>query len=90
MAPFRCAPLLAAQVEIALATADLETARCAAEQLSEVAGTFHSRALLAAASLARGRVALAAGDAVLAVQECEDALTGWSDVARPSKRRRRG
>ena len=79
----RRAPLLAAEVEIGLATADVETARWAAEQLSAVAETFRSRALTAAASLARGRVALAAGDAALAVSECEDALTGWSDVGAP-------
>ena len=79
----RRAPLLAAQVEIGLAAGEVEVARCAAGQLSGVAATFHSRALLSAASLANGRVALVAGDAALAVRECEAALTGWSEVGAP-------
>ena len=79
----RRAPLLAAQVEIAVAAADVETARGAADQLSGIAETFRSRALRAAASLARGRVELAAGDAALAVRECELAVSGWSEVGAP-------
>lgn len=79
----RRAPLLAAQVEIGVAAEDVETARCASGQLSGVAGTFRSSALLAASSLARGRVALAEGDAALAVRECGEAVSGWSEVGAP-------
>jgi tetratricopeptide (TPR) repeat protein len=79
----RQAPLLAAQVEIGIAAVDIETARRAAAQLSGVAETFRSRALVAAASLARGRVALADGDAAAAVRACEEALAGWSEVGAP-------
>ena len=79
----RRAPLLAAQVEIGVAAGELEVARRAAGLLSGIADTFHSRALLSAAALARGRVALGSGDADLAVRACEDALTGWSEVGAP-------
>ncbi|HJR24786.1 MAG TPA: hypothetical protein VJ804_04890, partial [Acidimicrobiales bacterium] len=53
------APLLEAQVEIAIATGDLERARSAASELELVAARFESAALMAGASLARGRVQLA-------------------------------
>ncbi|TQN43964.1 hypothetical protein FHU33_3441 [Blastococcus colisei] len=76
----RRAPLLAAQVEIGIAAADIGTARTATAELSGIAETFRSRALTAAAALARGRVALAEGDAEVAVRECEEALAGWSEV----------
>lgn len=79
----RRAPLLAAQVEIAGAAGDLSTARRAAGQLSDVAGTYQSQALVAAAALARGRVALADGDPRTAVAACEQALAGWLEVGAP-------
>src|SRR5215218_9859322 len=60
----RRAPLLEAQVEIEVAAGNLDLARAAAEELQLVAVRFHSKALLAGASLARGRVRLAEGDAV--------------------------
>ncbi|CCG02249.1 hypothetical protein [Blastococcus saxobsidens] len=79
----RRAPLLAAQVEIGIAAADVGTARTATAQLSGIAETFPSRALTAAAALSRGRVALAEGDAEVAVRESTEALTGWSEVGAP-------
>lgn len=79
----RRAPLLAAQVEIGVEAADAETVRPAAAELSAISETFRSRALGAAAALARGRVALADGDADLAVRECEVSLAGWSEVGAP-------
>jgi tetratricopeptide (TPR) repeat protein len=79
----RRAPLLAACVEIGVASADVDTAREAAAQLTGIAGIFRSRALVAAAALARGRVALAEGEADTAVRECEEALAGWSEVGAP-------
>ena len=56
----RRAPLLEAQVEIAVAAGDLEVARAAADELSRVAALFESKALVASAALAHGRVGLAA------------------------------
>ncbi|MGY1708406.1 transcriptional regulator [Geodermatophilus sp. SYSU D00758] len=79
----RRAPLLAAQAEVAVATGDLGRARAAATELTAVAATFRSRALDASAALARGRVALAEGDAPAAVAACEQALAGWDDVGAP-------
>jgi tetratricopeptide (TPR) repeat protein len=79
----RSAPLLAAQVEIAVAARDLGTARSAAGRLSEIAGTFRSQALEAAAALARGRIAFADGDVESAVRECDDAVAGWSELGAP-------
>ncbi|SHN50417.1 hypothetical protein SAMN05660350_00184 [Geodermatophilus obscurus] len=79
----RRAPLLAAQVEVTVTTGDLRCARTAAAELSSIAVTFRSRALEASAALARGRVALAEGDAAAAVAACEQALAGWDDVGAP-------
>src|SRR5918995_1296008 len=57
------APLLQAQVEIEIATGDLGRARSAADELELIAARFQSKALVASAALARGRVRLADGDA---------------------------
>lgn len=79
----RLAPLLEAQVEIALAEGDPSTARRAAAELEEIAATFRSRALQAAACLAKGRVLVAAADAGGAVAACQEAVEGWSEVGAP-------
>ena len=57
------APLLEAQVEIEVAAGDIDRARSAAEELELVAARFQSKALVASATLAEGRVRLAEGDA---------------------------
>ena len=62
------APLLEAAVQIEIAAGDLARARSAADELDQVAARFHSKALVAAAALARGRVHLADGDAAGAEQ----------------------
>jgi hypothetical protein len=79
----RRAPLLDAQVEIAVAVGDDSTARAAADELCEIADMFASRALLAIAELAQGRVALAARDPASAVLRCEHAVAIWIDVGAP-------
>ncbi|WP_081788335.1 hypothetical protein [Candidatus Blastococcus massiliensis] len=79
----RSAPLLAAQVEIVLTAGDIATGRAAAARLSEIASTYRSPALAAAAALAHGRVALAEGDPAPAVRWCEEALAAWSEVGAP-------
>ncbi|MFD5507678.1 transcriptional regulator [Streptomyces sp. NPDC127051] len=79
----RRAPLLDAQVRIAVARADLETARVAAGELQEVAVRFESNALAASALRARGEVLLAEGDAAGASAFFADAVRGWNEVGAP-------
>jgi tetratricopeptide (TPR) repeat protein len=77
------APLLEAQVEIEVAAGNLDRARSAAEELELVAARFQSKALVAGATLARGRVRLAEGDAPGAEQSFSDAARLWNDVGAP-------
>jgi tetratricopeptide (TPR) repeat protein len=79
----RRAPLLEAQVEIEIAAGDIGRARSAADELELVAARFASKALLAGAALARGRVRLADGDAAGAEQSLADAVRLWNDVGAP-------
>ena len=79
----RRAPLLDAQVEIAVATGDAAVARQAADELLAIADTFASRALVAGAALAQGRAALVEGDLRRAVSECEKAVVAWIEVGAP-------
>ncbi len=77
------APLLEAQVEIEIAAGNLDRARSAADELELVAARFQSKALVAGATLARGRVRLAEGDATGAEQFFADAARLWNDVGAP-------
>jgi tetratricopeptide (TPR) repeat protein len=77
------APLLQAQVEIELAAGDLDRARSAADELELIAARFQSKALLAGAALARGRVRLADGDATGAEQSMSEAVRRWNEVGAP-------
>jgi tetratricopeptide (TPR) repeat protein len=77
------APLLDAEVEIAVAADDLAAARRAADELERTAAVFRSRALDASAALARGRVTLAEGDAAAAAAACEEAVRAWCEVGAP-------
>jgi len=77
------APILEAQVEIEIATGNLGRGRSAAEELELVAARFQSKALVAGATLARGRVRLAEGDATGAEQSFSDAARLWNDVGAP-------
>jgi len=77
------APLLEAYVEIALAADELDAARVAADELSEIAATYRSVALRAAADLAHGRVLLATGQASDAVGRCRMAVDVWCEVGAP-------
>src|SRR5688500_19049004 len=72
------APLLEAQVEIEIAGGDLDRARAAADELERVAARFQSKALVAGATLARGRVLLAEGDARGAERRCSEAARLWN------------
>jgi tetratricopeptide (TPR) repeat protein len=77
------APLLEAQVEIEIAAGNLDRARSAAAELQLVAAQFHSKALVAGATLARGRVRLAEGDVVDAERLFSEAARLWNEVGGP-------
>src|SRR5215210_820290 len=77
------APLLEAQVEIEIAGGDLDRARSAAHELQLVGGRFQSKALVAGAALARGRVRLAEGDAADGEQLFLEAARLWNEVGAP-------
>jgi tetratricopeptide (TPR) repeat protein len=77
------APLLQAQVEIEIAAGDIDRARLAADELELVAARFESKALVAGAALARGRVRLADGDAPGAEQSLSEAVRLWNEVGAP-------
>ncbi len=77
------APLLDAQVEIEIAGGDLGRARAAADELERVAARFQSKALVAGATLARGRVLLAEGDAAEAERCCSEAARLWNEIGAP-------
>jgi tetratricopeptide (TPR) repeat protein len=77
------APLLEAQVEIEIAAGNLGRARAAADELQRVSARFQSRALIAGATLARGRVQLAEGHAAEAEKCCSDAARLWHQIGAP-------
>ena len=77
------APLLEAQVEIAIAAGDIDRARSAADELELIADRFESKALVAGAAHARGRVRLADGDAAGAERSLSDAVRLWNEVGAP-------
>jgi ATP/maltotriose-dependent transcriptional regulator MalT len=77
------APLLDAQVEIEIAGGDLARARAAADELERVATRFQSKALVAGATLARGRVRLAEGNAAEAERCSSEAARMWHEIGAP-------
>jgi tetratricopeptide (TPR) repeat protein len=79
----RRAPLLEAQVEIEIEAGDLGRAREAADDLVLVATRFQSKALVAGATLARGRVRLAEGHVEEAERCCSEAARLWSEIGAP-------
>jgi hypothetical protein len=77
------APLLEAQVEIEIAAGDIARARSAADELTRVAARFESKAIVAGATLAQGRVRLAEGAPADAQWFCAEAAQLWSEVGAP-------
>ena len=77
------APLLEALVEIEVEAGDLGRARSAAEELDRIAARYASKALLAGAAHARGRVRLADGDATGAEQSLSHSVRLWNEVGAP-------
>ena len=79
----RRAPLLDAQVEIAIAGGDVDLARTAADELDRIAQTFSSKGIEACAALAHGRVLLAHGNPTAARRAFDRARLLWSDFPAP-------
>jgi tetratricopeptide (TPR) repeat protein len=77
------APLLEAQVEIAIAAGNIGRARSAADALELIANRFESKALEASAAHARGGVRLADGDPAGAEQSLSQAVRLWNEVGAP-------
>lgn len=78
--PLPRARLLAAQVPIALAAGDPDSARAAAAELEAAAERFRSSGLSAVALQARGAVLLADGDAAGAARALRRACRMWQDL----------
>lgn len=77
------ARLLAAQVEIAITSDDLQTADVAARELGAIADEYGSDALLAAASTAWGSVELSCGDETAALRSLRRAWELWQSADCP-------
>ncbi|HEV2460044.1 MAG TPA: hypothetical protein VGS80_16935, partial [Ktedonobacterales bacterium] len=76
----RLAPLLDAQAEIAAAVGDGPTCAAAAEALAQIARTFPSHGLAAAASVASARAALLRGEPAAARRLAAAAADGWAEL----------
>ena len=72
--------LLGAQVEISLKAGDLDRARAAVEQLTDLVEDVSPPAMSAGLAYARGRVLLAEGDEAGSVRELGVALRLWREV----------
>jgi ATP/maltotriose-dependent transcriptional regulator MalT len=70
-------------IDACLRTGDLDTAAAAVEQLTELGRLADSPPLDALASRARGRFAMARGEADVAADELRAALTAWSRLELP-------
>jgi DNA-binding SARP family transcriptional activator len=77
------ARLLPAQVEIALADGDVETARSATVELAVIAARYARPALAAAAACAQARVLLAEGDAAIAATTLQRGIALWQQAGAP-------
>jgi ATP/maltotriose-dependent transcriptional regulator MalT len=78
-----CAPLHAAQVDIALAAGDLDTAAASADEVTDTAARFESVGLRAVGLRVQGSVALARGEAVTALASLRAACTAWNELDAP-------
>jgi tetratricopeptide (TPR) repeat protein len=79
----RRAPLLDAQVAIALAASRDDVARTAATELAQIAGTYKSRTLQNAALAARGRIALHDARTRDAIRDLTAAVMEWAALRMP-------
>jgi DNA-binding NarL/FixJ family response regulator len=81
--PLQRARLLPAQVEIALAAGNGETARAACRELEQLAAGRPCAVLDAIAAHARGAIALEAGDARAALTALREAEAAWHELDAP-------
>ena len=81
--PSARARVLGAAVEILLAANDVEAARAAAAELSEIAGAFDTPLLSAMSAHASGAVRLAEGDIAAAAAALQRASDLWGTLAMP-------
>jgi DNA-binding CsgD family transcriptional regulator len=81
--PLARSPLLAAAVEIALATGEVDAARAAADELDAIADRYASPWLRAAASQSIGTVLLAEGRWAEALSRLRVARRRWQDLDAP-------
>jgi ATP/maltotriose-dependent transcriptional regulator MalT len=81
--PVQRARVLAAYVEIAIATGEAARAWSAAEELERIATDFGSPYLRAVAGYAHGTVLLVEGDAAAASATLRRALAGWQELNAP-------
>ncbi|MFQ5954678.1 MAG: adenylate/guanylate cyclase domain-containing protein [Kiloniellales bacterium] len=77
------APLLAAQIEIALAVGDLSHARLATDELRAIAEVYTSNALAAAAAYGMGTLQLAEDHPEAAVESLQQAWKLWHESGVP-------
>ncbi len=81
--PVHRSGLLPAVVEVSVAASDVEAGGAAAQELTELAGSFGCPALLAAADAASAQVALARGDAATALTLAREGLERWARLEAP-------
>ncbi len=77
------ARLLPAAVEIGLAAGDLDSVAQHVAELEQIAGSFRTTAVTAAAEYARGRLMLAQGDAETALARLRHAVELWQQIGAP-------
>ena len=78
--PVHRSRVLPVAVEVFVAAGDAEGAAAVADELEQIATTFRSKALSAAAAYARGSVCLAQDDPAVALPHLRKAWRGWLDV----------
>src|SRR5690606_38604239 len=76
-------PLLRAQVEIALAAGDVDTAGAASRELDDIAERYGTQASRATAAMARGLLRLAQSEAAEAERALREAVDAWTDLDAP-------
>ena len=76
-------PLLAADVEIALAAGDVEVARSAVDELRSIATTFDVALVRATAATCEGAVLAAEGDPDGAARRLREGLAAWLELDAP-------
>ena len=75
--------LLPAAIQIGLAARDLDSVTHHVIKLEQIAGSFRTAALIAAAEYGRGRLLLAQGDAATASAKLRHAIELWHEIGAP-------